>query len=262
MMRAAALLLALCAGLAGLPARAAAPGPAEGIVAGMSEHQIAITASFNGSDLLVFGAVKRESPIPEGKPLQVIVTLQGPPNPVDVSRKGHVFGIWINTQKVEITAAPSFYAVATSGPLRDVVSHTDDLRYRISIPTAIRSVGTAAQVSDPQAFVNALIRIRKEEGLYVLDEGAVTVEQSTLFRAKLSLPANLTEGLYTAHIYLTRDGNVIAQHQSQIRVRKTGIERFLYRLAQDQPAIYGLLSLVIAIAAGWIASAAFRMVKR
>ncbi|MEM7491144.1 MAG: TIGR02186 family protein, partial [Pseudomonadota bacterium] len=38
-------------------------------------------------------------------------------------------------------------------------------------------------------------------------------------------------------------------------------ERFIYNLAHDRPLIYGLLSLAIAIAAGWGASAVFRLVR-
>lgn len=251
-----ALFLVLALGYAG------AALADEQIVAGLSEDQIAITANFNGSDILVFGAVKRDAPIPIDKPLQVIVTLEGPPNPVDISRKGHVYGIWINTQRVRIASAPAFYAIATSGPLGEVLSQTDDLRYRITIPQAIQDSGIADQAANAQSFVDALIRIRKEEGLYVLDEGTVSVEQSTLFRADIKLPANLTDGLYKARIYLTRGGNVVATHQSDVLVQKAGIERWLYRLAQDNPPAYGLLSLLIAIAAGWLASAAFRLAKR
>ena len=47
-----------------------------------------------------------------------------------------------------------------------------------------------------------------------------------------------------------------------IEVRKVGLERWLYRLALEQPFIYGIMSLAIAISAGWGASAAFRVFKR
>jgi uncharacterized protein (TIGR02186 family) len=265
MSRPAALLAALlaCLGLLALaPAAGAADAaPREQIVAGLSENQIAITASFSGSSILVFGAVKREAP-PAEPPLQVIITLQGPRTPVLVSRKGHVFGLWINTANVRITQAPAYYAIATSAPLSKILSQTDDLRYKITIPRAIRETGVASQASDPHTFIDALIRLREKNGLYAVNEGAVTIEQSTLFRTRLKLPANLTEGLYTARIFLTRNGHVVATQKTDIRVRKIGVERWLFQLAQHQPAVYGLLSLVIAIAAGWLASAVFRLARR
>ena len=55
----------------------------EEIVLGMSQDEVAITATFDGSNILVFGAIKRESAIPEGE-LGVIVTIAGPSEPVAV----------------------------------------------------------------------------------------------------------------------------------------------------------------------------------
>jgi hypothetical protein len=36
----------------------------------------------------------------------------------------------------------------------------------------------------------------------------------------------------------------------------------IYTLAHERPLVYGLLSLFIAIAAGWMASALFRAIRR
>ena len=75
------------------------------------------------------------------------------------------------------------------------------------------------------------------------------------------LPANLTEGSYRVRIFLTRGGLVVDELESVIDVRKEGLERWLTSLAHDQPLIYGLLSLAIAVLAGWGASAAFRFIR-
>ena len=37
-------------------------GQAEEVVLGLSRNNVAITANFDGSELLIFGAVKREEP--------------------------------------------------------------------------------------------------------------------------------------------------------------------------------------------------------
>jgi uncharacterized protein (TIGR02186 family) len=90
----------------------------------------------------------------------------------------------------------------------------------------------------------------------------VDLEEDTLFRGQVSLPANLTEGPYRTRIFLTRDGNVVDIYETSIAVNKVGLERWLYELSRNQPLIYGLMSLAIAIAAGWGASAAFRFLQR
>ncbi len=232
----------------------------EEIVLGLSQDAVAITANFDGSNLLIFGAIKRDAPIPDTGPLGVIIAVAGPDQPVSVRRKAQRYGIWVNTDVVEVDAAPSFYAVASSAPIRDVLRDVEDLRYSITLPRAIRSVG--ARVTDSQQFTDALIRIRAGSDLYQVLEGAVDVEQETLFRAAIALPANLTEGDYETRIFLTRNGTVIDEYDTIIAVNKVGVERWLFDLSREQTYLYGALSLVLAGLAGWAASAAFAALRR
>lgn len=233
----------------------------ENVVAGLSQDRIDITADFDGSDILIYGAVKRETPLPAG-PLDVIVTVEGPSAPENVRRKSRVAGVWLNTDMVTIDLAPSFYAVATTGPFTEIVSDTEDLRHSISVPRAIRSVGAPQTVENSQEFTDALIRLRTARGLYALNEGSVRLTEQTLFRTDIDLPANLVEGNYKTRIFLLRDRKVVSLYEKTIFVRKVGLERWLFRLAHQQPAVYGILALVIAAAAGWAASAAFRLIRR
>ena len=250
MLRLAILILAL-----------AMPAKAEEVVAALSQNQISITTNFDGSEILIFGAVNREEAIPD-TPLDIIVTVAGPSQAVTVRRKDRRFGIWVNTDSVEVDEAPSFYAVQTSAPFGDAVKDVEDLRHRISVPKAIRLVGAPMAVADAAEFTRALIRIRKDQGLYQVNESAVDVSDSTLFQTRVALPANLVEGQYNTRIFLARQGEIVSLYETAIDVRKVGLERILYALAHERPLIYGLLSLAIAIFAGWGASAAFRVLQR
>lgn len=238
-----------------------APALAEEVVLGLSKDRISITTNFDGSDILIFGAVKREEAIPEGAPIQVIVTVAGPSAPLTVRRKEKRLGIWVNADAVEVDRAPSFYAVQTSGPLRDVLKDVEDLRHKISVPRAIRSVGAPSNIQDSESFTEALIRIRTGSDLYQLREGDVTVTEQTLFRTAVRLPAALTEGDYVTRIFLTREGNVVSSYETTIDVQKVGMERWLFELSRGQPLLYGIMSIAIAIAAGWAASAVFRIFR-
>ena len=248
-MRWLALLLLLAA-----PARAQ-DAPPESIVLGLSADRVAITATFDGSDILLFGAVRREAPVPDGPLLEVVVTVSGPLRPVTVRQATRRGGLWLNTGTALVDAAPSFYAVATTAPLAEVLSQTEDLRHAITIPQAIRAVGTG--VEDRQGYLDALVRIRTREGAYRVLQGGVDLDQDTLFRASIDLPANLIEGDYRARIFLTRGGRVVDSYETDIAVAKVGIERWLHALAVGQPFLYGLLALGLAVAAGWGAQLAF-----
>lgn len=245
------LLLATCA---------TATAAQEEVVLGLSQTRVHITADFDGSEILIFGAVKRESPIVE-QPLHVIVTLAGPTTPVTVHKKDRRFGIFVNAETVKISAAPAFYAVASSGPVADILRQTEDLRHAITIPRAIRSVGNTAVTEDPAAFTDALIRIREKEGVFQNLEGEVQLDQQTLFRTRIAMPSNLTEGGYDTRVFLLRDGHVVSRFDTVIDVRKVGLERWLFMLSRDNPYIYGVLALAIAMLAGWLASALFRAIR-
>lgn len=234
----------------------------EQIVSGLSQNRVAITANFDGSEILIYGAVRRDGPPPaDAGLLQVIIAVEGPTAPLVIRRKERVAGIWINNASVTVDAAPSFYVVATTGAIADILSDTENLRHRITLDKVIRAVGISAEAAGATDFVTALERIRKTEERYRIDEGSIQLTAETLFRADVVLPANLTEGNYRVRIFLTRGGRVVDHQERVIRVNKAGLERLLFIMAHEMPLVYGLLALVMAAAAGWGASAAFRLIR-
>ncbi|WP_333684437.1 TIGR02186 family protein, partial [Pontibaca methylaminivorans] len=123
------------------------------------------------------------------------------------------------------------------------------------------AVGAPDTIRDAERFTEAIIRIRERANLYQQREGRVDLRQETLFSTAISMPSELVEGVYDVRIFLTRKGEVISEHDSSIDVRKVGLERWLFALAHARPFFYGLMSLAVAILAGWGASEAFRKLR-
>lgn len=244
----------ICGGLA-LTAPAW-PAQGESIVAGLSQSSVSITADYAGSEILIYGAVKREAPISPDRNLRVIITVEGPDLPVVVRRKERAWGIWMHTDRLRPGPVPSFYAVATSAPLDQALTPEEDLRHAITLPRILRSEDSFAQ-----PFLDAILRIGTAEGRYSVQENSIALTEETLFRTDVVLPAALTEGNYSVRLLLTRDGVVVDEVRRTIWVRKAGLERFLYEAAHGQPLLYGLASLVIAALAGWGASALFSRLR-
>ena len=212
-------------------ARRRAGRTAETVVAGLSQNQVSITAQFRrvGDSGLRRGQAQRAQPgraaaggdrhgRGAGHPGRSCASKDRRFGPLDQHRGGRD------------RPAPSFYAVATTGPLADILSDTEDLRHRITIPRAIRAVGIAAEAEDAPSFTEALIRIRQAPAPTCCPKGAVTLTEDTLFRTDVALPANLTEGDYRVRIFLTRGGQVVDSLERTIDVRKEGLER-----CADQP---------------------------
>jgi uncharacterized protein (TIGR02186 family) len=235
----------------------------ETVVTGLSTDRIALTARYDGSEILVFGAIRREAPNPPGTPApDVVILLKGPPKSVIVRRKERRFGIWINTEAVRVRGAPSFYAVASTRPLDGLLTETERLRHEIGMDQAARRVEGVAGLEDTSSFTEALARIRGKQGLYSQQDEGVALAQETLFQARFEMPANLVEGDYDAEFFLVRDRHVISSVTTVITVEKAGVERWLFNLAHDKPLPYGLLAVALALFCGWLANAAFGYARR
>jgi uncharacterized protein (TIGR02186 family) len=240
----------------------AGPAPAQTIVSGISTDNIALTADFTGSEVLVFGAIRRDAPIPVGAaPVDIVITLSGPPRTVVVRRKERRFGVWVNTEGVRVRQAPSYYAIATTRPLSEILTETERLRWQIGLDQAVRRVGGHPTLTDTTDFTRAMVRLRLEDGLFLSLEGGVALAEETLFQTRFQLPTNLVEGAYAAEFFLVRESVVISNGETIITVRKAGIERWLFNLSQDRPLAYGLLSLALALGAGWLAATVFRLAR-
>lgn len=239
-----------------------APADQEKVIAGLSQTQVSITTDFSGSEIFIYGAIKRDAPVPKGEKANIIVAVTGPVQPVVVRKKSREFGIWINGPGVQVDAAPSFYAVATTGPFHKIISYTDDLKYKVGLDQIVRLIGSPQDKTYPEAYREAVIRLRRKAGLYTEIPDAVKVIDQTLFETRIALPSNLVEGDYKARIFLLRDKAVQSVFESSIKVRRVGLERWIYGMSRNHSAIYGLLAIGVALLAGYLASTFFRLVFR
>lgn len=230
-------------------------------ILGLSASSVEITADFTGSELLIFGAVARETAKPDTD-LGVVITVSGPASPVTVWRKARKWGIWVNDEYVEIDRAPKFYAIATSAPFDDIMSDTEDLRHKVSIERAIRSVGAPENIKDSFEFTQALIDAREESALYALAQNSVDVQDATLFQTNVKMPTTISEGPYNVRVFLTREREVIAQSDTIIDVKKVGFEEWLYAFAQGYPLFYGIFAVAVAVIVGWMAHSITSFLRR
>lgn len=235
-----------------LAAYSASPGRAQPLIADLSQHLVAITTGFTGSDVLVFGAV-------EGKG-DVVVVVQGPAEDVVVRRKGRVSGVWVNRDSLTFAGAPSFYAVAATGPLAKIVPDAIARQEQIGVGYLRLKLkeGSRARAGDLKSFRAALVRLRARSQLYPKQVFPVTLIGNRLFRATLHFPANVPTGTYTVRFYLLRDGKIIGGSSSPLYVNKTGMNAELTAFAHEQSVLYGLLAVLVAGFLGWLGAVVLR----
>lgn len=226
---------------------------ASGFIADLSHHLIAITTAFTGSDVLLFGALDE----PGG---DVVVVVRGPETTATVRRKSRIGFVWLNTQEQSFTDVPAFYAAAASGPLTEIMADDERLRFRIGTENLLLAPAGDAELTDDElaAFREALVRNKARENLYSLEVASVRFLGDKLFRTTLGFPANVPPGNYRIEVLQLRDGVVVGAQTSVLVISKVGLEAEIYDAARQRPAIYGLVSVILAIGAGWTAGAIFK----
>jgi uncharacterized protein (TIGR02186 family) len=223
---------------------------AEGLVADLTSHLIAITTGFTGSSVVLFGAT-------DG-PGDVIVAVRGPEREMTVRRKSRVAGIWVNTQEVTFGNLPSFYAVAASRPMADILSPAAAAFYRLGIANLKLTASTPAPSVVVDAFRIALERTQQEAGLYVDRMGKVDFLGERLFRTTIAFPANVPTGTYLVEVFLVRDKDIVSGQTTPLVVSKVGVDAAVFEFSARQPGFYGAIAVLTAVMAGWLASLPFR----
>ena len=228
------------------------------IVGGLSEKNVSINTTFTGSDILIFGSIKR-SDSQKIVPSDVIIEILGPNTNLTVRKKKKIFGIWINSNPTKLPNSPSFYSLLYTREPEKIISSDELKRALIGKIQFFKSNDGNDENTDA---IKAKIRIKTKEGSYIFNNDLITIKDNTLFSARVSLPANLTEGDYKAKIYLIQNRQVINSSTEIIEVRKIGLEKWLYDTAHDKPLFYGIFSIVLALFFGWGASTLFRRFQK
>lgn len=223
------------------------------LVPDVSQREVEIRYSFTGADLLLFGAiVYPDGRVPRDRS-DIVVVLKGPSQPVVMREKQKIAGVWVNAAATEFRTAPSFYAVASTRPIADIVDERTAAIYELGLDKLQLSPSSLNVSDEIDRFASGLVDLRTRTGLYVQKPSTVEITDNVLYQARLPLSARVIVGTYTAETFLIRDGRVVTAAVREIEVRKSGFERLIGDFSQRQPLLYGLSAVAMALALGLLA---------
>ncbi len=225
---------------------------AQGLMADMSEHLIAITTAFTGTEVVLFGTSAGGT--------DIVVTVLGPRENQVVRRKSRIVGVWANRESLEFARVPSYYAVASSAPL-DQIARSDVLaRHLLGVEHLDLEPVDATDLDAGQirSFRDALVRNKQRQDLYSSAPAPVNFLGAHLFRTTIQFPANVPPGIYQVQVFELEDGYVKDAQRSALVISKVGLEADVFDFAQQRAPLYGLLAIVMAVSLGWLAGMIFR----
>jgi len=228
------------------------------LVPDISARQVQIRYSFQGGQLLLFGAIAYPNGRTPTRPADIAVVLRGPVQPILLREKQKIAGIWMNADSSRFRSAPSFYAVASSRPIRDLVDERTASIYELGIHNLQLSPGGGALPERERHFEAGLLDLRSRAGLFSENPHGVEISSGILYRAFISIPSQVPVGTYTAETFLIDRGHVVAVATRDIQIDKSGFERYVYLASRRDRFAYGLACVAISLGLGWAAAMAFR----
>lgn len=224
------------------------------LVPDVSQRDIEIQYSFTGANLLLFGAILYPGGrLPDDdKPTDIVVVVKGPVQSILVREKQKLGGlIWVNASRLRYRSAPSFYAIASSKPIARMLDARTRAIYELGLSSLQLSPASSAPLQEQDRFARGLVELKTRTGLYVEAPGAVEITDGVLYRARVTIPARVPVGRFTAETFLIRDGRVLAAATREIEIRKSGFERFVARSAERRSVLYGLVAVALSVLFGW-----------
>ena len=228
------------------------------LVPDISAREVQIRYSFSGAQLLLFGAVVYPGGRPPDHQVDIAVVLRGPVQPILVREKIRIAGIWMNADSNRFRSAPSFYAVASSRPIADLLDERTAAIYELGLHNLQLSPGGGALPEKERRFEAGLLDLRSRHRLYSEYPHGVEINGGVLYRAVITIPSQVPVGTYTAETFLIDRHKVIAAATRDIQIDKSGFERYVALAARRHRFLYGLTCVFLSLGLGWAAAAAFR----
>lgn len=222
---------------------------ARSIISGISTNEINIDTNFNGTEILLFGA--------KGDAGNIVVAVRGPKKNFLVTRKQKLLGIWYNGDRIKFKESFSYYSLFSTFNDDNV---TNQLLSQLELGTAnLKFLPSNSDSSNDQKneFQLQLINKLEKDNLYTSGANKIEFLDETLFKVILHFPKNIARGVYTVEIYLINENDLISFQSIPIYVNQVGMSATISDQSYQQPLLYGLISVIMALVIGWLANYLF-----
>ncbi len=225
-----ALLAALRCGAA-----TAAPGEPAPLTMKLVPTTIEMGAFYGGVPITV------EGDAPPGS--MVMVVLRGPARDEVFNKKGRLGPIWLNTDKVHVTGAPSLFLRFSSVDVHSILDRRHIDRYQLDEVSIVERMHVRTSRGEPDAAYRELIQdsyidLKKKNGTYRRIATRVQVTKADggeHYTLLFHWPKTAPPGSYQVEVYACRDNHVIARANTELRLVQVGFPAFTARLAHEHP---------------------------
>jgi uncharacterized protein (TIGR02186 family) len=232
--------------------------PASAMLTAKANHDhITIDFFYHGSTVSVRGEADPNT--------DLVVKITSPEGHQVLKQKGKVAGsLWMNVGQLKFEQTPNFYEVFSTKKLEDILSREEMEKNVIGYAALGKHVEITpvANEQEKAKWFNEFVKYKENTHVYASSSGTITTTKTADGRQEYYIltdwPYQAQPGDYLVTVYAVRDNKVVETAQSKVNVEQVGMVKTLATMAQNTPAIYGFLSIGVALGAGFGVSLVFR----
>ncbi len=182
-----------------------------------------------------------------------------------LKQKGKVGGtLWMNVGTLKFEHTPNLYEVFSTKKLEDILGQAEMDRYVIGYPALEKHIEIEPIANDTEKtkWYGEFVKFKEESKLYLTSSGKIDLtagkNNSQEYYILTTWPYQAAPGDYTVTVYAVKNGKVVEQAESHVKVEQAGMVKMLATMAKNNAAFYGFLSIGIALSAGFGVGMLFR----
>ena len=235
------------------------------MVAGIASATLTATANhdhinidffYHGSTVSVRGITEPST--------DLIIKIASPEGHESLKEKGKVGGIlWMNVGTRKFENVPNLYSVHSTRKLNDMISRDELDKYVIGYPALAKhaTIELAVNAEEKARWFDEFIKYKEMSKLYTTTDGRIEMQEKDGKQSYYILtqwPYQAPPGDYIVTVYAVKDGKVVDQAESRVQVEQAGLVKTLAVMAKNNAALYGFISIVSALGAGFGVGLVFR----
>ncbi|MGV1100536.1 TIGR02186 family protein [Thiovibrio sp. JS02] len=229
---------------------------AQALTAEVAPKEIPITLSYHGAKLTITGQ--------SGANDDLVVKISNESHDAAMKYKAKVGGVvWMKKGSLDFKNVPGVYLVTSTADLGRILSDAERSQYQLGYDALAASSSIVAAGGEPAdgKWFAEFIRFKEMEMVYSIQQGTITRqhgENGNTFQVEVAWPYQAPPGVYNVEILAVNGGKVVDKAATTFEVQRVGITAALSNMAFNQAALYGIMSVVIAMAAGFAVAAVFK----
>ena len=187
----------------------------------------------------------------------LIVKITSPEGHEALRKKGKVAGLlWMNVGKLTFARAPLLYFLHSTKNIEDILSREEMDKYVLGYPALNRhmEVTPVANEKEKNIWFNEFLKYKESSNLYSTSSGKIstaTKNGKQEYSIALDWPYQAAPGKYIIGVYAVKNNKVVEKAEANVLVEQVGIVKTLFDMARNNGALYGIISIVAALGAGF-----------